>query len=80
MIKVLTKDIATAYIGELTRTVAMLKSKGLPINEEVYGVYCGALYFLERDNEDGFEEYIRVIRDHGTEVEVRAIESIVALL
>ena len=79
MMKVNPKDMAVAYIGEMTRTTAMLKSKGLPINEDVYGVYCGALYFLERDNEAGFENYVCDIRNHGTEAEVRAIEDIVAL-
>lgn len=79
MMKVNARDMATAYVGEMARTTAMLKSKGLPINEGVYGVYCGALYFLERDNEVGFENYVYDIRNHGTREERRAIEDIVAL-
>ena len=79
MMKVNARDMATAYVGEMARTTAMLKSKGLPINEEVYGVYCGALYFLERDNKIGFENYVHDIRNHGTWEELRAIEDIVAL-
>lgn len=73
MLKVDNKEMAIAVLNRMVWTEH-------EIGDDYYGVLCGALIFLTEGWDEGFENYIYDIRNHGNEVENDALDFVLGLL